>query len=477
MISTADSGWGATDMSIYDTAVVGLRAQRTELEADLELWAQRASPFGDLPLHQSQVSRLRRQLTSALGAALEGTPLEGDKTPPFDGSLAQLPELRRAVGTVHLLWDFFRDKLAQRDTPAYRQHLGVADDFAWLCYEPFLRAASTADVPNKLECKEPPLVFCVADRAPFAQARTKALHPPGLDSKDLEKVTEEVRRLPVPVIGMPWAVVNRLPPMVLIGHETGHVIAEDLGLAAEARAVIASLNLDGRDAEKRKGVWKSWSDETFADIIGVLATGTAFVSGLAAEMAASPSEIEQARINDSKPGRYPTPTLRIALCEEILRLLGIDPPKAWSSTYPRIAGDSGAYARDITPLAEALFRHEWTSVGAQQLSKLLPWNPGLEQDAAKVAGTTLRKIPASVNFSVRVWIAAAMHASLANPQEFKNQALDKQMASFIIARRSDAVRFVPHPLERSTSDAPGNRLRMIDDEAGRGIAERLNLHP
>ena len=29
------------------------------------------------------------------------------------------------------IWDFFRDKLAQRDTDAYSQHLGVADDLAW----------------------------------------------------------------------------------------------------------------------------------------------------------------------------------------------------------------------------------------------------------------------------------------------------------------------------------------------------------
>lgn len=471
-------------MSLYENAIEGLRAQRARLESDLELWAKRASETGDLPLHQSQVSRLKLQISSALSSALKGTPLENDEGAPFEGTVADLPELRRAVGTVHLLWDFFRDKLAQRDTAAYVRHLGVADDLAWSCYEPFLKAARAAGTVNELELKEPPLVFYSADRAPFAQARTKALHPPGLDSKDLEQVTEEVRRLPVPVIGMPWAVVNRLPDVVLIGHEVGHVIAEDLKFAAEALEVISGLDFDGSDAEKRRIVWKAWSDEIFADIIGVLATGTAFVSGLAAEIAGAPSEIAQAPIKFPKPGRYPTPMLRIALCDEVLRWIGVDPPTAWSSTYPRIVGDSGGFKGDIAPIAGGLLTHAWTSIGGSMLTDVLTWAPGTETDAAKVASATLRKVPAEVNFNVRLWVAAAMHAALEHPREFERLDLDETLASFIIERRADAVRSSRGlrlaALAEARERMPAGKdtlLQSIDQEAGRGIAERLHLYP
>jgi hypothetical protein len=469
---------------LYDSAIEGLRAQRAGLEADLELWEKRASKNGDLPLHQSQVSRLKLQISSALSSALEGTPLDGNSVPPFEGTVADLPELRRAMGTVHLLWDFFRDKLAQRDTAAYVNFLGVADDLAWSCYEPFLVAARDAGTVNELQLKEPPLVFLTADRAPFAQARTKALHPPGLDSKDLEQVAEEVRRLPVPVIGVPWSVVNRLSEVVLIGHEAGHVIAEDLKFAAEAIEVISGLDLKGTDAEERKIVWRAWSDEIFADIIGVLATGTAFVSGLAAEIAGAPSEIGQAQIKLPSPGRYPTPMLRMALCGEVLRLMGLDPPGAWSSTYPRIVGDSSAFKGDIVCLTSGLLEHAWTPIGHRKLTEVLSWSPRMETDAIRVATAIRRNVQAEVNFSVRLWVAAAMHAALEEPMTFKKLNLDELLASFIIDRRTDTVRS-SHPIRSATlAMAPDStptgreaRLQSSDQDAGRGIAERLHLHP
>jgi hypothetical protein len=471
-------------MSLYDNAIESLRAQRALLEADLKLWTRRASKDGDLPLHRSQVIRLNDRISAALSSALEGTPVTGDRQAPFGGTVDELPALRRAVGTVHLLWDFFRDKLAQRDTAAYSRHLGVADDLAWSCYEPFLAAAKDAGTLTEGELKEPPLVFYSADRAPFAQARTKALHPPGLDSKDLEQVSEELQRLPVPVIGMPWAVANRLPEVLLVGHEAGHVIAEDMKFAAEVVAVISGIDLTRDNAGRRKDVWIAWSDEIFADIIGVLTTGTAFVSGLAAEMAGAKNEIEQARIDVDSPGRYPTPTLRIALCSEVLRTIGVTPPTAWAGTYRGIAGDSGEFKGDIAPLAAGLLDHAWTPIGDMKLNEVMGWGVKCEEDVKKVATAALNKAPAQVNFNVRVWVAAAMHAALANSKKFENLDLDKTLASFIIERRSDAVRsstrhrlIVLTEAREMTPELQEAQLQSSDQEAGRGMADRLRLHP
>lgn len=471
-------------MSLYDLAIARLRAQRSQLEADLAAWAARASSEGDLPLHRSQVGRLQLQISSALDSALAGTPVAAEGSASADGTIADLPEIRRAVGTIHLLWDFFRDKLAQRDTAAYCAHLGVADDLAWACYEPFLAEARAAGSVTDQELKEPPLVFYSTDRAPYAQARTKALHPPGLDSKDLEQVSAELRRLPVPVIGMPWAVANKLPEVVLIGHEAGHVIAEDLKLAPELREVFTDVVLTDDDHGKRRLVWMAWRDEIFADMIGVLATGSAFLNGLAAEIAGAESEISQAKIETDRPGRYPTAALRVAVCTGVLEKLDIAPPRIWAETYGPLSGDSRQYERDVKAVVGALMDRTWNPIGGKRLAEVLPWTASREQSAGAVALAVLQPSAPPVTFDVRVWIAAAMHAALMNPPQFEAVEADKRLATYVIERRTDAVRSSrghrsillgeAHDRGQTGADA---QMRTSDREAGRLLAERLRLHP
>ena len=468
-------------MDLYQDAIEGLRSQRGRLESDLALWTERTAPDGELPLHHSQVRRLETCISAALAATIEGTPLEPGAASPYAGTVADLPTLRRCVGTTHLLWDFFRDKLAQRDTLAYCTHLGVADDLAWACYEPFLAAATEAKTIEPHELKEPPLVFFTTDRTPFAQARTKALHPPGLDAKDLEHVIDELHRLPVPVIGMPWAVANCLADVVLVGHEAGHVVAEDLGLAKAAKDVLAGVKLDGDDEQgTRRGVWTAWCDELFADVVGVLATGTAFVSGLAGELAGDPAEVEQVPIDPARPGRYPTPTLRMAVCNDVLGRLDVTPPGAWANAYPAIAGDSAAFAGDVPRVVAELFDNAWEPIGGKRLVDVIPWSAEWETKAATVAGEILAKLPPSVGFDVRIWVAAAMLAALDDPQRFEANGLDDKVASYIIERRSDAVRSAD-PLRTSLLADPGvmtgaervDALRTVDQALGRGLGERL----
>ena len=352
-------------MPLYDDAIARLRDQRGELERDLQLWAERAADPGDLGIHYSQVRRLNRQISTALGAALAHTPVAEHPPDGDRGTVSDLPDLRRTLGTLHLLWDFYRDKLAQRDTAAYTDHLGVADDLAWACYEPFLQAARAAEMVSADEVKEPPLVFYSTDRTPYAQARTKALQPPGIDSIDLEKVTTALLRLPVPVIGVPWSIANKLPELVLVGHEAGHVIAEDLKLKQDLRAMFSELVLSA-DTGQRKCVWTRWRDEIFADVVGVLASGSAFLHGLAAEMAGPPSDVGQVPIDPDHPGHYPTPALRVALCTAILESVGVTSPRAWSETYGSAAGDSAAFVRDIPVVTDALTGTSGRSWGARR---------------------------------------------------------------------------------------------------------------
>ena len=476
-------------MSLFDASVYTVRARVRSLQADMARWVERASATGDLRQHNSQLTRLHDRLDSALAVAVAGRPIDLAVQPPFHGAIDEVPGYRRSVGSVHMLWEFFRDKLAQREMDAFAAHLGVGDDLAWACYEPFLTAATLAHPETfaAAAVKEPPLVFFSTDRTPFAQARTKTLHPAGLDAKDLEDFATELQRLPVPVIGMPWDVANRMPETTLVGHEVGHVIAEDLGLAAEARQAVQDANLadDPSDTSAdgpRERVWLAWCDEVFADVIGVLATGTAFVEGLTAEMAGGREEIRLMPIDTGKPGRYPTPVLRVALCDEVLSAIGVSPPTGWRDTYGKqIVGNSRAFADDIPVIATALLGRHWDAIGAK-LTDILPWDAQHERDARKVAAKTLLREAVPVAFDVRCWVAAAMHAYRARPDTYTDLDLDKTLAAHIVGQRTAGVRSsrslrerlivhdeAPQPIDRAA------QLRDADRRAGAELAERLKI--
>ena len=467
-------------MSLFDDAVRRLRARVAAVDADLGRWRERTSEDGDLPQHHTQVLRLHDYLGGMLDAVVRGTPIEPGARPPYAGTVDDLPRLRRGVGSVHLVWDFSRDKLTQRDTAAFAGHLGAADDLAWACYRPFLEAATGVAAA---EVREPPLVFYSTDRTPFAQARTKTLHPPGLDAKDLEVFEAALQRLPVPVIGLPWDVADRMPELALVGHETGHVIAEDLHLAAEAATVL-------RDATGvRNAVWVAWCDEIFADAIGVLATGSAYVEGLTVELAGASGEIHAAAIDVRRPGRYPARMLRVALCERFLAHAGTAAPAAWTETYGAIGGPAKAYAEEVDVVAAALMDREWAGLAGKRLADVLPWSAEREEQAHLVGRKELRGQSANVLFDLRIWVAAAMHACRADPERYASRGLDQRLARAIVDRRKAGTRSsaatrtallareqrLETPADPRPADPRPADLRHADRTAGAGLARELGL--
>ncbi|WP_430790204.1 hypothetical protein [Actinoplanes sp. G11-F43] len=453
-------------MSLFDDVVWRLRDRAAGLGADLRWWRERTAENGDLPQHHTQVLRLGDFLEGMLAEVMPGTAAAG--------GVDDLPTLRRGVGSVHLVWDFYRDKLTQRDTGAFADHLGAADDLAWACYQPFLDAA--AGTLSAADVREPPLVFYSTDRTPFAQARTRTLHPPGLDAKDLVVFEAALQRLPVPVIGVPWELANRMPELTLVGHEAGHVVAEDLRLAAEARSVVSAAISDG----VRQKVWISWCDEVFADVIGVLATGTAYLDALTVELADTRAEIRDAPIRTGNPGRYPTRVLRVALCSSVLTRLGLTVPGGWAETYGPVGGPSDAYAADVDLVVAALTDHAWAGLGGKRLAEVLPWDAGREKDAHTVGGKESLRRPVPVRFDVRVWAAAAMHAYRLDPARYAAGGLDALLARRIVDQRragtrsSESTRAAAMTREHTPHDVdPARRLRDADRSAGAEFARLL----
>ncbi|MBG0563759.1 hypothetical protein [Actinoplanes aureus] len=471
-------------MSLFDDSIQRLRARAAGFDTDLQRWLRRTAKQGDLPQHHTQVLRLSDYLSGMLEAIVQGTPVARATEPPFAGTVDDLPKLRRGVGSVHLVWDFFRDKLSQRDTAAFTAHLGAADDLAWACYQPFLNAAtgSAAHGVSATEVREPPLVFYSTDRTPFAQARTKTLHPPGLDAKDLQVFEAALQQLPVPVIGMPWDIANRMPETCLIGHEVGHVIAEDLRLVGEAATAIREAAFEKDAGGVRKKVWSAWRDEIFADVIGVLATGSAFLESLTVELADARDEVRLEPINVEKPGRYPTRMLRVALCRRFLDHVQTPAPAEWTETYGQIEGPSKTYADDVPIVAAALMDRRWLALGGRRLAEVLPWGAEREEQARLVGSKRLRMQSAPVVFDVRTWVAASMHAYRENPATYRSRELDQLLAEEIVGQRLVGTRSSIATRERlmereTTLGGPDiqRELRLVDRMAGADFARHLGL--
>lgn len=479
-------------MSLSDQVLTDLRAQRRLLLGEFDAWRRRAEAAGDLAQHQSQVRRTTATLEGVLAEALKGGPLRVDGPGSDRLELDDIPPLRRALGTVHLLWDFFRDKFAQRDTGLFTSHLGAADDLAWSCYRPFVeRAVALAEDEADLvaqptasirpeQLKEPPLLFYSPDRGPFAQARASAFRPPGLSAKDVDLFRRALLNLPVPIIGFPWPQARSVPALVFVGHEVGHVVAEDLGLAGELDGLIAGLGLP----DERTGVWQAWSDEAFADVFGVAALGGAYVERLVRLLATDLSSVRGERIDRDRPGAYATSSLRVELCRATQDLLGLPPESLWRSTFGSPAGDSAAYADDAGKVAETLLNGPYTALGGRGLDSVLRWSRADDARAAEVAGKALADEDADTPFEVRTWIAAAVRAQATDPARYEKRDLDLVFARYVVDERGAVVRSAEAAAVRSRAAAfdrrrgpagAGPSIEQLDRAAGSRLATALGL--
>jgi hypothetical protein len=122
-----------------------------------------------------------------------------------------------------------------------------------------------------------------------------------------------LRRLPIPLIGVPWYQTFHLPGALIVAHETGHIIEFDFGLTDEIAAARVGAGL------AQASIWKGWASEVFADMYGCLRVGPAFVGAMMNLLATSVDFIQR---EEKRSGRYPTRALRIELLLEALAQLG-----------------------------------------------------------------------------------------------------------------------------------------------------------
>jgi hypothetical protein len=322
-----------------------IQAKLSSLETELAAWSTLTGQ-GTMGLgrHRSQV----RALVHTLGGLLEHVKAAVDGAPADASLFDQVVAWEKDILAAHSIWEVFRSKLVLRQSEHFRASLAACDDLAWACYGPALTRFSPA------ANKAPPLVFLSSTWSPFAQSRDsnfqneiRAPDPQGTLRGEVFR--QVLRRLPVPLVGLPWYQVVHVPGAILIAHEVGHLVEWDFALTDR---IVAAL--EGSGAEYTD-YWVQWASEVFADLYGCLAMGPAYVGALMDLLTTRVSAIQNAR---SQSGRYPTRGMRVELMLTALSRNGFVEDSnrlraTWEAAYGKPA-DGDKVKEDVPLVVEAI---------------------------------------------------------------------------------------------------------------------------
>jgi hypothetical protein len=319
--------------------VIGLHTRRCEeleaklssLDRELLYWKEQTQlEATGLRRHHSQVRRLSAMLEGVL-EPVRGT-LATLRAQPAAVVLARAQECENELLAAHAVWEVFRSKLVLRQSLHFRSRLAAADDLAFACYAPAMTVLGR-------ETKAAPLVYLTSTWSPFAQSRdanfvNEVRAGSGTSGALTGEIFQQVlRRLPVPLVGLPWYQAFYGPGAVLLAHEVGHVVQWDFALTDAVDAALAKASL------KQADVWTGWASEIFADMYGCVAMGPAFVGALI-DFLSGP--VEQVRQEERRGGVYPPRALRVELAVRALEQHGYRDDAArlrasWQSAYGPVA--------------------------------------------------------------------------------------------------------------------------------------------
>ncbi|MET0382702.1 MAG: hypothetical protein ABW032_04690, partial [Burkholderiaceae bacterium] len=205
---------------------------------------------------------------------------------------AEMLRQERRILAALQIWDVYRAKWALRVEPTLAETLNLVDDLAWQAYRPAMEAAARSGALPPERAKMPPLVFPTPRWSPFARPREQGydIDADGGAWSLVDDFDDLLRCMPVPLIGVPWTQAAHLAEAVFVGHETGHLVEEDLDLQQPlgdaVRAALAGAPQGPPDgsgsARERADAWSEhWRSEVFADLWGLLCCGPAYALMLA----------------------------------------------------------------------------------------------------------------------------------------------------------------------------------------------------
>jgi hypothetical protein len=304
-----------------------VKDQLAVLPVELKYWSGLTEAGQPYEKHHSQITALSRQMLELNGRVEQGWNNATD--------FAALTKARDNCAAVHGVWNYFREKFVLRADRLLGGFLRAADAYVWACYEPVLKDRRERQPTQPF--REPPLVTFDADWSPWAISRQFA--PAGSDTGPMTTAAfrQTLAVMPIALLGIPWTSTGRLPYLVTLAHECGHVVESDFGLATP---VGDALDSKMKGSKLRNGWSTHWRKEIVADLFACYAAGPGFVWALADVQPDSPERVKILKrpTSDDKWGDYPPAGLRMALNLQALRHFGQDTAADaigayWTSAY------------------------------------------------------------------------------------------------------------------------------------------------
>jgi hypothetical protein len=431
-----------------DRRVAALKAKLASLTTEATSWAK-ATEAGPLKYHASQIEDVTGGLLE-MHADIAASIAKAEDTKEL--TLPAVEQIERRILAALSIWEFYRDKFVLRLVSDLTEPLALVDDLAWHAYRPPRDLAVKSNAVEAVDVREPPLVFPNGRWSPFARSRHTAYE---LDtgtgpSQVIDGFDRWIKAVPVPVVGIPWYQLTHLPDAVFIGHEVGHLVLDDFELEESLGSAIRA-GLPNATSERRTAWSIRWLSETFADVYGVLTTGSAYAAVLLDLIAGDADVIaKEAQPDAERPGSpwsdYPTRALRARLVCETVRQLPVaqggaqtlftdrahELESAWLGAHPGNAmpdyvPDLEAVVRAILTTPLPAFRQ--TPGGeAMPLARVLPFTYRMETDARQ-DGREANGMKPVVASDIRVLFAGVAHAFTEDPAKFaKSEAHDRFLA-------------------------------------------------
>lgn len=386
------------DLASLSFAVVAWLDPRIDPESDL------GQVFAG---NHTQLVALREwfvPLLAALGEQLTGSP-----PPPL------VRQVRRSVLGLYSLWDTLRRRLQQREGPE-PDLFACADDVAYCCHEPAIDGArvrfagQSNHAPRR---RPPPLPFLGYDADP-------RMFPSGLLPEAFEKVIGRqtlgplrktwpltMVHLPVSYAWGPWW-------LVLLGHEAGHAIQHDLGLAAPFAAALRKAAEGAKRPPDECAAWSRWGEEIFADACSVIMMGRSAIRALFEVVYDdSPDAMQRRYVN------YPPAAIRLVMMTRLADELALP--------------DELAVPVELDPIVNG---HPHTQTDAATLDAILPVLTG--QLPNEASSCTLAEL---CGFGLRSqWSATRAVVQESFAEYATREILDAQAVEKLAAKTLERVR-------------------------------------
>ncbi len=285
-------------------------------------------------------------------------------------------EAQHLVEAVEKVWNFYFELFNQRQTQI-AAYLLAADRIALDCYQAvYTNLGRARSIPSP-----PPFAYMEGGFGPATFRRNVLLTKLGK------------RANPFPLVKLPYHRLVNPWTLGAIPHEVSHNIQSDLGLwTVVPRNVFRALR--GQGLPKSVAItWARWHKEMFADLLGVLLIGPAFVSSLMDIVAKSP--FATAAFNPR--GVHPTPYLRVFIDLELLGRMDFPDEtetmrRAWRRLYP--AGDNrlipkpmiDSFPAAVHAVVETMCFQPYEELGGKSLAQVVRFSQRHQTMVAEAAG-------------------------------------------------------------------------------------------